>query len=209
MTADLGLQPARARDIETIPVSCAADDQMRDQRLGLALERQRFGRHGPEEGRNRPARRRPDHDLIRVRPRSNPSAGVHRVARDRVNAAARVAAGDQYEARVDPAVHTQRTSQLRFHAGADFGHALVQHQASEDRPNGIVVVRGGHPEEHHHLVTDDLVEQSPMLLGDPGCFGADRLHLFDHLFRIDRLVHRRVARQVGENDGRHSAFAGE
>ena len=78
-----------------------------------------------------------------------------------------------------------------------------------DGPLGIVIVRGGHPEDGHEAVAHDLRHRAPVFLDDEAEVGHPRSDGAIDLLRVEGLGQGRVARQVGEEDGHDLALRGQ
>ena len=172
-------------------------------RLGLALERQggqpvvadraARGAHGPFAYGHA------------ARPGRALKAGghVHGVADDGVGLADRAG---QHLAGVDP--HAKVAVDLGRQTLVDLVHGGLHAEPRANRSLGVVLVRHGRAEDGHHVVADVLVHGAavaPHLATEPHQRAIDqRLDRFG----VHALGHRRIARQVGEQDRDLTAFLG-
>ena len=134
--------------------------------------------------------------------------GVHGVAGQGVGAGAGVAAPGDHQAGVDAGVHAEaRPARRRIQVDDQPVDRGVQLERGRDRPPRVVAPRQRHAEERHDLVADELVDGAAVALDHRGRLGLDPAHDRLDLLRVDRLVQRGVAGQVGEHHRRVAALA--
>jgi hypothetical protein len=141
-------------------------DAMRHHRLALAFEGDRWTRFGLEKGLHRRVGVGSDQNFAGFRLAAQPSANVHRVARNLVDAARIDARRKEDRSGVHSGVHLESPAELTLHAATQLIDALVKRHRRVDGAHGVVSVGAGHPKDHHDLVAHDLVNQAAVLIRD-------------------------------------------
>ena len=181
--------------------SAQAVDPVADEPLLLAFERQGLGRFAVEGiGHLLPGRCAHD-DLVRCGRAAQARRGVDGVAGQREVARPRIGAPRHDQAGRDAGVHRQASGQVRGEGrqvGVDRGMQLERRRDGTAR---IVPARDRNAEKGHDLVADELVHRAALALDDGARFRLDAGHQRFDLLRVEALVERRVAAEIGEHDG--------
>jgi hypothetical protein len=183
------VRPARQR------IGTGHDAHERVSREGMDLPPgvDRPGRPGLDRRSHQPFGRLAEQHLVRLGGLLQPRGHVHRITRDQ-----RLAGPDHDLAGVhtDPARHPHGPGRVEVAAELDQGRAHLLGGAH--RPERVVLVQVGQPEDGHHRVADELLDGAAVpldSLAHPCVVG--RHHAAQHL-RVEPVAERRRAHEVAE-----------
>ena len=137
----------------------------------------------------------------------NPCPRVNRIARDSVGAVTLITQVGHHEASVDTGVQPKRLADARFDRRRHVLNHPMQRKRGADSTYRIVFVCNRDAEQSEDLVTHELVDDSSMRLDDTHSVRLDVPDQLGHHLRVEPLVHRSVAGQVGEQHRGLTAFA--
>ncbi len=184
-----------------------AANAVRHDRLHLALDGHRGACLGLEQRGDFAPGVGTDHHLVFAGQAAQACRGVDRVSRHGELPGARIAAPHHDPPGAGAGVHAQAAADARRHFGTDGPHGGVQLERGPHRPRRIAAPRQRHTVQRHDLVADELVDDAAMPLDDGHGLALDAHHQRLDFFRVEALVERGVARQVGKGDRRVAPFA--
>ncbi len=192
------------RRVEAAGATCRIPGSMSGQavggdRLALALERERLERLDLDRVSHEPVRRLAEQDLARGRRFLEPLGDVDGVAGGESLAAAAVAGN--HLARVDAGPHLDPDAPVPLELVVQGGEPFAHLGGGADRAERVVLVDDRNPEDGHHRVADELLDDVPSWPLD------DRLHLVEvaahdapQRFRVELLAERGRAGHIREDD---------
>jgi hypothetical protein len=126
---------------------------------------------------------------------------VEAVARDGVEAIARVARLGHDEPRLDDGMELDRRADAIRITRREREHGFAHLESGGHGAPRVVVLAGRNTEDRRHLIADELVHHAPVRLDDVRRALLDLIEDLGDLLGIEGLVHRGVAGEVGEQHG--------
>jgi hypothetical protein len=174
--------------------------------IGLALELERLERAVVNGVASGPVGALSHGHRPRATGRLEPRRHVHGVADHGVVAAH---GAGQHLAGVHPDAKSEAHAVRLVEAGVDVRHRVLHAERGADGTLGVVLVRDRRAENRHHVVADVLVDGAAEALDLVAQAAQAALHEALDRLGIHLLRHRRVTRQVGEDDGYLAALLRE
>jgi hypothetical protein len=149
---------------------------------------------------------RTDDDFIHLRDVEQTGGGVDRVAGQAENPVAIVGRTDNQEAGADAKVHGDIAGKGAGQSVIELADALADSQSRLHRGLRRVLTVAD-AKQRNHFVANELIDDSAVPFHGVGGEELDPVEQVVHRFRIELLVHRRVAGEVGEQHGQLPPFS--
>ena len=184
------------------------DGLVGNDRLRLALQRERANRLPTERLARRPVGRLAGQDTTGCRRRFEPGGQVDRVPQRRVlDRGAFAHAAGQDETAVHPDPHPELCAESALHVLGVAGQVLLDRQGGMDGPDGVVLFSQRRAEEGHHAVAGEGVHPAPVALHLPGEQSEAPVHQLVDDLRVEPLRQRSETDDIGKQDGDLPALA--
>ena len=177
-----------------------ADEPVRGYRRALSLQRQRWYRLRVHRRTTELHRRGTDEYLADPRGRLQAGGSVHHVADDPRAAGGRLR-DDHGLAGVEPAADPQHEPEIPVQPDVQLDECLDDVPGRADGAQRVVIVGGAGPEDRHHRIADELLNDPLMLLDRRAARVVVAVHGGVYRLGVHGLRHRGRADQVAEEHG--------